>query len=50
LALRLDCPCGERITGETEDELVEKAQTHLKEKHPERAEDYGREEILALAF
>ncbi len=48
--LRLDCPCGERITGEDDDDLVRKAQEHLREKHPELVDVYGPEHILALAF
>jgi len=43
----VDCPCGERITGETEDQLVEKTQAHLKEKHP--GHEYSRDEILFIA-
>jgi predicted small metal-binding protein len=46
--LTLDCPCGERITAPDEDELVEKARQHLREKHP--GHEYTRDEILALAF
>jgi hypothetical protein len=43
----LTCPCGERIVGKDEDDLVEKAQKHLKEKHP--GHEYTREEILFIA-
>ena len=32
---RLSCPCGEFIQGQDEDDLVEKAFAHLREKHPE---------------
>jgi predicted small metal-binding protein len=46
----LQCPCGETITAETEDELVEKAQEHLREKHPELADHYTREHILFMAY
>ncbi|OAA23246.1 hypothetical protein UG55_103934 [Frankia sp. EI5c] len=45
---RLSCPCGEFIEGENEDDLVEKAQAHLAEKHP--GHEYSREQILFLAF
>jgi ferredoxin len=45
--LVLDCPCGERITGFGEDELVAAAGKHLAGAHPGR--DYSRKEILALA-
>jgi len=46
----LQCPCGEFITAENEDELVEKAFAHLREKHPDRAADYTREHILFMAY
>ncbi|RDI65464.1 DUF1059 domain-containing protein [Nocardia pseudobrasiliensis] len=45
---RLNCPCGEYITGADEDELVTKTQAHLNEKHP--GHDYSRDEILFIAY
>jgi predicted small metal-binding protein len=45
---RLVCPCGEKIQGSDEDDLVERVQAHLAEKHPQL--DYSRDEILFLAF
>ena len=47
---QLQCPCGEFITAEDEDELVEKARQHLRETHAERAAEYTREQILFLAY
>ncbi|MBF4162244.1 DUF1059 domain-containing protein [Nocardioides acrostichi] len=44
---RLSCPCGENIKGENEDDLVERTQAHLAEKHPDM--EYGRDEILFIA-
>lgn len=44
---RLECPCGERIVGDDEDDLVAKAQQHLAEQHPGR--DYDRDMILFMA-
>lgn len=44
---RLNCPCGEYITGTTEDELVERVQAHLKAEHEGR--EYDREAILFMA-
>ena len=44
----LNCPCGEAITGTDEDDLVEKAQAHLSEKHPGR--EYDRDAILFMAY
>jgi len=47
---RLACPCGEMIRGDNEDDLVEKAFEHLREKHPEMANEYEREHILFMAY
>lgn len=44
---RLNCPCGVALKGENEDDIVEKAQQHLKEDHP--GMDYSRNEILFMA-
>jgi len=44
----LSCPCGATVTGATEDELVEAAFAHLRERHPDRADEYEREHILAM--
>jgi hypothetical protein len=44
----LNCPCGELICGEDEDDLVAKAQAHLAESHPDL--DYAREQILFMAY
>lgn len=44
----LRCPCGELLRGEDEDDLVERAQAHLRAAHPGRA--YSREDILFLAY
>jgi len=45
---RLTCPCGERIVGVDEDDLVEKTQAHLSEVHP--GLEYDREQILFIAM
>ncbi len=47
-AKRLQCPCGELLEGVDEDDLVEKAQEHLRDKHP--GLDYSRDEILLMAY
>jgi hypothetical protein len=44
---RLNCPCGEYITAEDEDQLVERVQAHLAAEHPGR--EYDREMILFMA-
>lgn len=43
----INCPCGAHIEGEDEDDLVEKTQQHLKDRHP--GHDYSRDEILFMA-
>jgi predicted small metal-binding protein len=45
----LDCPCGTSLTGDSEDEIVDVAFSHLREAHPEMADDYEREHILFMA-
>jgi len=46
---RLRCPCGLLLEGRSEDELVELAQEHLRETHPQLAEHYTRDDILFMA-
>jgi hypothetical protein len=46
----LQCPCGEMITGSDEDDLVEKAEAHLADKHPDLVGEYSREQILFMAY
>jgi hypothetical protein len=45
----LQCPCGVALTADTEDEIVDVAFAHLREKHPDMAEEYGREHVLFMA-
>jgi predicted small metal-binding protein len=47
---KLNCPCGELIRGDDEDDLVEKAFAHLRDKHPDMADEYQREHILFMAY
>lgn len=47
---RLQCPCGELIEGENEDDLVEKTYGHLRLVHPDLVDHYSREHILFIAF
>lgn len=45
----LDCPCGARLDGDTEDDIVETSFAHLRERHPDMADEYEREHILFMA-
>ena len=46
MAQVVNCPCGEAIKADTEDELVSKVQAHGKEVH---SQEVTREEALAMA-
>ena len=43
------CPCGQVFEADTDDELVEKVQQHVREDHPELVGEYTREKILSIA-
>jgi predicted small metal-binding protein len=45
----VNCDCGYVARGETEDELVTDVTAHVGEKHPEMADQLGREQILEMA-
>jgi hypothetical protein len=45
----LRCPCGIMLQGGSEDEVVGASFAHLREKHPDMADDYGREDVLFMA-
>lgn len=47
---RLTCPCGTGLSGDSEDQLVELAFTHLREQHPDMADEYEREHILFMSI
>jgi predicted small metal-binding protein len=46
---RLQCPCGTSLRGDTEDEIVETSFAHLRDAHPDMADEYEREHILFMA-
>jgi len=46
LAKVVNCPCGEKITGDTDDELVKLMQEHGKEVHQQ---DVSRDDAMAMA-
>jgi hypothetical protein len=45
----LRCPCGETLTGPTEDTIVDVSFAHLRAQHPDMADGYEREHILFMA-
>jgi hypothetical protein len=44
----LPCPCGQRIEGDSEDELVERSFVHLRAEHPDLADVYEREHVIFM--
>jgi predicted small metal-binding protein len=49
VAKKIDCPCGETVQGETDDELVTNAEAHMRDKHPEMVGTMSREQLLGMA-
>jgi predicted small metal-binding protein len=49
MAKQVNCPCGETVRGETDDELVAGVEAHVQEKHPEMVGTMSREQILGMA-
>jgi hypothetical protein len=49
VAKEINCPCGQTVTGETDDQLVANTEEHMRAKHPEMVGTKSREEILAMA-
>jgi hypothetical protein len=42
MAKVIDCPCGETIRGENEDDVLDQAERHVADKHPELADQLHR--------
>ena len=49
MAFVVHCQCGTDVQGESEDELVQNVEAHVKERHPEMEGQLGREQILEMA-
>jgi predicted small metal-binding protein len=49
MAMKVDCPCGETVRGESDDELVTNVERHIQDKHPDMVGSMSREQILAMA-
>jgi predicted small metal-binding protein len=49
MAKEINCPCGETVRGESDDELVSNVETHIQEKHPDMVGSMSREQILERA-
>ncbi len=49
MAKQIDCPCGETIRGEDDDELVSNTEAHIQDKHPDMVGTMSREQMLEMA-
>jgi predicted small metal-binding protein len=49
MAQKVDCPCGETIRGESDDELVSNVEQHVQSDHPDQVGTMSREQILGMA-
>jgi hypothetical protein len=49
MAKEINCPCGQTVTGDNDDQLVANVEGHILEKHPDMVGTKSREDILAMA-
>ena len=49
MAQKVDCPCGETVRGESDDELVANVEQHVQDNHPDLVGTMSREQILGMA-
>ena len=49
MAKHVNCPCGETVRGENDDELVANVEAHIQDKHPDMVGTMSREQILDMA-
>jgi hypothetical protein len=49
MAKQVNCPCGETVIGETDDELVSNVEQHIQDRHPDMVGTMSREQILGMA-
>jgi predicted small metal-binding protein len=48
MAKMINCPCGETVRGETEYEVLDKAEQHVREAHAEMADEFPRETLAGM--
>jgi predicted small metal-binding protein len=49
MAKQVDCPCGETVRGDTDDELVANVEAHIRDQHPDMVGTMSRDQILGMA-
>jgi predicted small metal-binding protein len=49
MSKEVNCPCGETVRGEDDDELVSNVEAHVRDKHPDMVGTMSRDQILGMA-
>jgi predicted small metal-binding protein len=49
MAYTISCNCGDVIRGDTEEEVVRRAQDHIQDSHPDLAGKISAEDLSAMA-
>ena len=49
MAKQINCECGQVVRGESDDEVVARAQEHIDRHHPELVGHVSREDLLGMA-
>jgi predicted small metal-binding protein len=49
MAKQVNCPCGQTISGESDDELVTNVEAHIQSDHADMIGTMSREQILGMA-
>ena len=49
MAKIINCECGYVVRGETDDELLEKAEAHIRDAHPDMIGKVSRDDLLGMA-
>jgi predicted small metal-binding protein len=50
MAKAINCACGETIRGETEDEVLDNAEEHVRTDHAEMADQFPRETLAGMVI
>ena len=48
MAKMISCPCGETMRGETEEEVLDRAEQHVQEVHADMADQFPRETLAGM--
>jgi predicted small metal-binding protein len=48
MAKMINCACGETIRGETEDEVLDNAEEHVRTAHADMADQFPREKLAGM--